>query len=166
MTKSMKCLHRYATWQRWGFGGKRTKLLIEFGASERPFSSLGHCWPQSVSENIEMLSSILDFPGYGSMSPKTPHGKLFVIVYCIIGIPLTLALLSALAHRLKFPSVWLRKQLNVHLGHLFHAIHLQVSSIYLWYPNHSNIVWKPWNLLQLRTLEDLGYCCYDHFYLH
>uniref|UniRef100_A0A7E4V4Y7 Two pore potassium channel protein sup-9 n=1 Tax=Panagrellus redivivus TaxID=6233 RepID=A0A7E4V4Y7_PANRE len=69
--------------------------------------------------------ALLTTVGYGHASPHTSHGKLFAIVYCVVGIPMTLALLSALAQRLRYPSAWLRKQLNVHLGSMFHAIHLQ-----------------------------------------
>jgi len=43
----------------------------------------------------------------------------------VVGIPLALALISALAIRLRSPSAWLREKTNIRLGHLFHAHHLQ-----------------------------------------
>lgn len=62
------------------------------------------------------------------MSPKTSYGKLFTIFYCLIGIPLTLSLISALSLRLRAqPSAWLRERINLKFGNEFHSKHLQVK---------------------------------------
>uniref|UniRef100_A0AC35TV84 Two pore potassium channel protein sup-9 n=1 Tax=Rhabditophanes sp. KR3021 TaxID=114890 RepID=A0AC35TV84_9BILA len=79
-------------------------------------------------------ATLISTVGYGTTSPKTAHGKLFTILYCIIGIPLTLSLLSALVFRLRQPSNLLKEKLSSKLSHIFHNfqiqyIHLAVISI-------------------------------------
>ncbi len=47
---------------------------------------------------VSLLFSI--FAGYGTTVPLSDEGRVFCIVYCLVGIPLTLLLLSSLTHAL------------------------------------------------------------------
>lgn len=61
----------------------------------------------------------MSFTGYGHVTPLSQEGKLFCMLYALIGIPLTLVLLTALVDRLMIPTTKYLHFLNSHLGHLY-----------------------------------------------
>jgi len=53
--------------------------------------------------------------GYGHVTPLSEGGKIFCIVYALIGIPMTLMMLTALVDRLMVPTTWFLRYLNAKL---------------------------------------------------
>lgn len=64
--------------------------------------------------------------GYGHVTPLSQTGKLFCLLYAMIGIPLTLVLLSAAVERLMTPVNWLLGVLNSRLGHLYQPFNIRI----------------------------------------
>lgn len=64
--------------------------------------------------------------GYGHVTPLSQTGKLFCLLYAMIGIPLTLVLLSAAVERLMTPVNWLLGTLNSRLGHLYQPFNIRI----------------------------------------
>lgn len=68
----------------------------------------------------------LFFPGYGRVTPLSEAGKGFCILYALIGIPLTLIMLTAIVERLMIPTSMLLQLLFRRLGHLYKVFHIQL----------------------------------------
>ncbi|XP_073955435.1 potassium channel subfamily K member 6-like isoform X2 [Choristoneura fumiferana] len=73
----------------------------------------------SFGQSLFFSSTVVTTIGYGHVTPLSKPGKLFCMVYAILGIPLTLVLLSALVERLLLPATALLRTLNASLGHLY-----------------------------------------------
>lgn len=73
------------------------------------------------------ISTSCFFPlGYGHVTPLSRSGKVFCMIYAVIGIPMTLVLLSALVERLLVPTVWLLQWLNSQLGRLYQPFNIRL----------------------------------------
>lgn len=53
-------------------------------------------------ETLFFTFTLLSTIGYGHISPATQYGKLFCIVYIIVGVPLTILLLTTLVDRIEY----------------------------------------------------------------
>nr|CAD7447147.1 unnamed protein product [Timema bartmani] len=69
--------------------------------------------------------------GYGHVTPLSKGGKVFCIVYAMLGIPLTLILLTALVERLMVPATMLLQFLNSRLGHLYQPFNIRLLHLFL-----------------------------------
>ena len=54
----------------------------------------------SFGQSVFYAGTVLTTIGYGNVSPLTSHGKLFLIVFAMVGLPVTLLLLYAVIERL------------------------------------------------------------------
>lgn len=79
-----------------------------------PFSVVSHFLVCSLKVNRVPCPT-----GYGHVHPLSEGGKIFCIIYAVIGIPMTFILLTALVERLLIPTTWLLYWLNSKLGHLY-----------------------------------------------
>lgn len=69
---------------------------------------------------------MLTFTGYGHVTPLSKEGKIFCILYALLGIPLTLVLLTAMVERLMIPSTVFLQFLNSRLGHLYTPFNIRL----------------------------------------
>ncbi|XP_045597258.1 potassium channel subfamily K member 1 isoform X2 [Procambarus clarkii] len=80
----------------------------------------------SFGQSFFFSSTIVTTIGYGHVHPLSEGGKIFCIIYAIIGIPMTFILLTALVERLLLPATWLLYWLNSKLGHLYQPFNIRV----------------------------------------
>ena len=64
--------------------------------------------------------------GYGHVTPLSEGGKIFCIVYALIGIPLTLIMFTALVERLMILTGKFLHLLADRLGHLYRTFHIRL----------------------------------------
>ncbi|VDN55678.1 unnamed protein product [Dracunculus medinensis] len=68
-------------------------------------STIRNCrQPEDLNEFLNPVGDIIE--GYGNVTPKTNHGRIFVIIYGLIGIPLSML---AIANLGKFLSAFLKR---------------------------------------------------------
>ena len=70
--------------------------------------------------------SFFFFTGYGHQTPLSPEGKSFCIIYGLIGIPMTMLLVTAVVERLMVPVNLLLIWLNNTMGHLYSPFSLRL----------------------------------------
>ncbi|XP_051900914.1 potassium channel subfamily K member 1-like [Pristis pectinata] len=87
--------------------GRELEALLQrlVGASSSGISptgneSHGHNW--DLASSVFFVVTVLTTTGYGQSVPLTKEGKSFCMLYTLLGIPVTLLLLSALVQRLMF----------------------------------------------------------------
>ena len=64
--------------------------------------------------------------GYGHVTPLSEGGKVFCIVYAVIGIPLTLIFLSAIVERLMIPATLLLDYMQNKLGQRYERLYVKL----------------------------------------
>ncbi|XP_041979911.1 potassium channel subfamily K member 1-like isoform X2 [Aricia agestis] len=85
----------------------------------------------SFGQSLFFSSTVVTTIGYGHVTPLTRTGKLFCMVYALLGIPLTLVLLSALVERLLQPATALLRTLNSALGHLYRPFTIRLVHLFI-----------------------------------
>lgn len=85
----------------------------------------------SFGQALFFSSTLITTIGYGHITPLTQAGKLFCMLYAIVGIPLTLVLLSAAVERLLVPAGWLLAVLQSRFGHLYRPLNIRLCHLAL-----------------------------------
>ncbi|XP_063241446.1 potassium channel subfamily K member 1-like [Bacillus rossius redtenbacheri] len=85
----------------------------------------------SFGQSLFFSTTVVTTIGYGHVTPLSKGGKIFCMVYGVLGIPLTLVLLTALTERLMVPTTALLRCLNSRLGHLYQPFNIRLLHLAL-----------------------------------
>jgi len=85
----------------------------------------------SFGQSFFFASTVVTTIGYGHQSPLSTSGKVFCMVYALIGIPLTMLLLTAVVERLLIPTTLLLKWMNTKLGHMHTPFFIRVLHLFI-----------------------------------
>lgn len=92
---------------------------------------LEHTPNWSFGQSFFFAATAITTIGYGEQSPLSGKGKLFCIIYCIVGIPFTLLLLSAVVQRLLDPTNRVLMWLNSRLGNIYQPLYIRLLHLIL-----------------------------------
>eukprot|EP00096_Caligus_rogercresseyi_P013458 TRINITY_DN6105_c0_g1_i1.p1 TRINITY_DN6105_c0_g1~~TRINITY_DN6105_c0_g1_i1.p1 ORF type:complete len:393 (-),score=75.02 TRINITY_DN6105_c0_g1_i1:94-1272(-) len=73
----------------------------------------------SFGQSFFFASTVVTTIGYGHQTPLSMEGKIFCIIYALIGIPMTLLLLSATVGKMMVPSKQFLNWMMDRIGHLY-----------------------------------------------
>jgi len=85
----------------------------------------------SFGQSFFFSSTVVTTIGYGHQTPLSPEGKFFCILYALIGIPLTMLLVTAVVDRLMMPVNLLLIWMNNTMGHLYSPLSLRLLHLFL-----------------------------------
>ncbi|KAL1138670.1 hypothetical protein AAG570_008732 [Ranatra chinensis] len=85
----------------------------------------------SFGQSLFFSSTVVTTIGYGHVTPLSKGGKVFCMVYAMLGIPLTLMLVTALVERLMVPTTVVLQILNSRLGHLYQPFNIRLLHLAL-----------------------------------
>lgn len=78
----------------------------------------------SFGQSFFFASTVVTTIGYGHQSPLSGEGKVFCILYAIVGIPMTLVLLAAVVERALMPVNALLARMHDRLGNRYQPIYV------------------------------------------
>jgi len=99
------------------------------GVSAANNVSSGANW--SFGQSFFFSATVVTTIGYGHVTPLSEGGKIFCIVFALVGIPLTLVILSAFVEKLMLPSTLALQWLNSRLGHLYQPFNIRLLHLTL-----------------------------------
>ncbi|KAI6187864.1 hypothetical protein M3Y98_00291600 [Aphelenchoides besseyi] len=73
----------------------------------------------TLSKTFFYLGGMLTTNGYGEDRPQTREGKVFILFFAIIGIPICSCFFIALTDRLRRPAVWFRMKIHEKFAHTY-----------------------------------------------
>ncbi|XP_043231076.1 potassium channel subfamily K member 6-like [Amphibalanus amphitrite] len=94
------------------------------GVSASKNISSGPNW--SFGQSFFFSTTVVTTIGYGHVTPLSEAGKIFCLVFALIGIPMTLVLLTAFVERLMVPSTVALQWLGLRLGHVWQPFSIRM----------------------------------------
>lgn len=85
----------------------------------------------SLGQSLFFSCTLITTIGYGHVTPLSKEGKLFCMAYAVVGIPMTLIMLTAVVERLMLPTRSLLEWLQRRLGRVYRPLGVRLIHLTL-----------------------------------